>query len=262
MKMIKHIIAIAEKELKLDLRFKLNYLMNSFVLPFRLLFLFFFIYSGFFYFGASQIAGITKQNYIEFLVLGSIINVFFEDSFNKIRSRLYGEKFWQTIQGLLIAPINKLKYLIGFGSTAVLELLIIYLPIFIMLYIYKPIKIYYFLLIILTFIILYMGVMGMGLINSALALSKENLQFVVRFFILVWIPLSCFYYPIESLPKIIHPLVIINPIYHGNILIKSMWINGSYSLGGLIYIIIFAIISMSFGIIVFNKILKKGIEGY
>ena len=259
---ISRILTIAKKESVLKLRFKWGYIFDSIVNPLRLGLLFFFVYSGFFYSGAENIGGVTAKNYIVFVLLGMTMANLFTSGFKVISNSFLREKWWKTIQGLLTSPAKKIEILLGFGIGALADILPVFLFSIIIAYIILPISLINFLYFLAIIIITYLMVLGLGFINAVFTLSNENLASFFHFASWGVIFLSCFYYPITSLPKFIHPLVKLNPLYYANVVIKSLWMYNALSIKSIFYLSILSLISLGIGILVFNKVWKKlGIHG-
>lgn len=263
--MIKQAIAIAKKEIKLSLRFKYDYFFSTLITPIKFLIFFAIVYAGFFATGATGIGGIEKENYFLFLLFGSLIHSIMSSGFFLFQGNFLSEKYWKTIQALLIAPVKKINLIVGTGLSELFKNSIIISVLFIIAFILMRISFLNLLIVFVTLLLLMLGIIGFGLIPGTFALSNENFLFLFKYFLWAWGFLSCFYYPIEALPSIIKPLVLLNPVYHGLYIIRELWINGSVNNFFLHFLIVlnFAIIMPLISIIIFNKVIKKyGISGY
>jgi ABC-type polysaccharide/polyol phosphate export permease len=260
---ISRVLAIAKRQIILNLRFKWSYLLGTFIFPLKSLVGFFIVYSGFFYSGATNIGGITKETYVVFLLLGMIFMTIFNKGLGVISGAFTQEKFWQTIQGVLTSPAKKIEIVLGYGIGGLVNMLPLSVLSLAICYAIMPISIINFICIIILLALMYLTILGIGFIRAALQLSNENISAFLTPFFLGWMFISCFYYPITSLPKFTHPLVKLNPIYHANWVIKSLWMHGSFELKSFFYLALLSLISLSVGIYIFNKVWKKmGIQGY
>ena len=261
----KQIFAIAEKELKLSLRFKYGYILKELINPLKFLIFFGLLYSSFFTIGAKNLGGVTKENFISFLLIGALIYGFFSSAFNTVSYRFTLEKFWQTIQALLIAPLNMLRVLIGITISEMVRVSVVFLIFLLIINLLSPIKILYLLIGIVIIFLILIGTLGVAFIGGAFALSNENFIPLFTYFIWGWTFFSCFYYPITVIPSMIRPLAYINPVYHGVTLIRELWVSGSSDFFVLrfSFVLLFAVITPLIGVLIFNKIIKKvGITGY
>jgi len=257
------IFAIVKRQILLNLRFKWDYFMKTIIFPLKSLVAFFVVYSGFFYSGATNIGSITRETYIIFLLLGMILMAIFNTGWQMISVSFMREKFWQTIQGILSSPAKKIEIMLGYGIGELVNILPLLLLSLILCYVITPINIINLLYVIILLLMMYLTILGVGFIRAALTLSNENLSAFLTpaFWGLAFI--SCFYYPVTSLPKFIRPLAELNPIYHTNFVIKSLWIHNTFNIKSLFYLFLLSLISLTIGIYIFNKVWKKmGIQGY
>ncbi len=262
---VSQILAVAQKEIKLNFRFKYNYFLELLLRPIRLLALFFIVYSGFFYRGSAGIGDITKENYIIFLALGALMNFYFLMGFDMVSLKFRQEKFWRTIQAIFISPVNKLSLIFGIGLSELVRLVFISVILILPIYVLIPVSGAKFLLIILVIMLIYFGIIGISFIEGAFWLTNENYVFIFKYFFWGWGFISCFYYPIEALPEFIHPLVLANPVYHALLIIRNLWTEGyvqniGYHLG---IVLGFVVISLSLGSYIFSSVTeKREITGY
>jgi len=262
---ISQIFAIAKKETKLNLRFKYNFFANALITPMKFLIFFTVVYSGFYMSGAESIGEVTRQNYISFLLLGSLVYSFFSSGYNAFCTKFIQEKYWRTIDALLISPLNRIKLIIGVGFSELFRQVVIAPIFFIVGFLILPISFLNLLVILSIILMIFLGVIGFGLIYGVFALSNENLLFLFNYFFWIWAFLSCFYYPISALPRFLHSLVLFNPVYHGLYIIRELWINGSVNnfLFHFMIVLAFALIVPLVAVFLFNKIIKKiGVTGY
>ncbi len=257
------ILAIAKRQVILNLRFKWDYFMQTFIFPLKSLVAFLVIYLGFFYSGATNIGGITRENYIVFLLLGMMFMTIFSRGWNIIAESFMQEKYWQTIQGVLTSPAKKLEIILGYGIGGLVNIAPLLLLSLIFCYIIIPISIINFVYIVILLLLMYLAILGAGFIHASLKLTNENIAALLTPAFWAWVLISCFYYPITSLPKFIHPIVNLNPIYHANYVIKHLWIYNTFNIKSLFYLSLLSLMSLSAGIYIFNKVWKKiGIQGY
>ena len=259
----RRVLAIARKEMLLRLRFKCGYFFETISTPMRLAVLFLFIYGGFFSSGASNIGSVNEGNYIVFILLGMALSDILNTGFNLMARSFLWEKFWQTIHGFLISPATKIELICGIGIGGLVDSLPLLVVSMALSFFLMPISTANFLCVVVIILFAYMMILGFSFINAAFVLSNENFSAVFNFAALVMIFMSCFYYPIESLPRFLQPLAQINPVYHANIFIKSLWIFGVFEAKSLVYVFVMSVLSLFFGVYVFDRVLSRmGIQGY
>ena len=96
--------------------------------------------------------------------------------------------------------------------------------------------------------------LGMGLIFSALTTKYKDLKFLLQFGVQLLMYASPIIYPLSTLEGNLKLLVQLNPITHVIEGCKYAFLGqGSFTYYGLIYAIIFSIIVLIFGIVIFNK---------
>lgn len=290
---IYQIVAVTEKELRLRTRFPLDFFFNIFMVSIKSLIPVLFIIAGlfgtqtpnfysFFYFFNSEknllyyyllfkyidtnfYGSFNQINYVSWLLIGSIIFTFSQHGFDTFEARFGREKYWNTVQGMILSPINRFYILIGYIITSLIESVFFFLFFIIICFLSYPVAIFQIIQVFLIAFIMIIASGGIGLIVGSIFLANENftsvfsfLQFVVLFF-------SCFSIPIKFLPSIFQDIAKLNPYYYGTELARNLYY-GIYDINwlfSLVYIIIFAIIASYLGVYAFNKIWSKyGIQGY
>jgi len=254
--------AIIKNDVLLKLRFKWGFFIRS-IFKLKGILTFFLIYAGFFHAGGINVGGVTKENFTVFLLLGMILATFFNTGIISIGFSFGMKKWWRTIHGLLVSPATKLEIISGTGIASLVGIAPLTIFTMALAYILFPISLVKLAYMVLVVALMYLVALGIGFVKAAFVLSNENMT--AWFDIVTWaiVILSCFYYPITSLPKFIQPLAWANPIYSANYLTKEIWLHGNYHFGLLIYLGIMATVSLTIGIFIFNQIWKRwGIEGY
>jgi len=261
--MIRQSLAIAKKEVILDLRFKWNFFFSYMLMPVKWFLLFILIYFGFYTFGAGNLGWVSIDNYLTFLLFGTLFHFIVITSLRVYAQKFKQEKFWQTIQGILIAPLGNFSLVIGIALSGLLYLFFILLFTFIAAYIINQVSIGIFLFTLVVVLISYLSLQGIGLIYASFTLTNENFMFLFVYLELLITTLSCFYYPIDVIPRALRPIIYLNPVYHANLIVKKLWITGTYNIWSFIFLIIFAILSLILGMIIFKRMLRKlGVRGY
>ena len=263
---IKIIYAFTEKEIKKSWRYKYFFLTRIFIEPILSMVPFLLIYSGIFYSeNLIEFGGITQENYLSWLFIGSLFHIFAFQGFTAFENRFITEKYWMTIQGSLLAPISKYYLLFGIIIEVFIESSISFIILSIFSYIFSPTNFFNIFLIFIILFITLLGTAGIGLIDGAFAISNEDYRFFFKYCYFIMLFLSCYAIPYAIFPKFLEPFILINPLYHSIFLIREIWFN-SFSLNcitSLIILLIFTSLSLLLSVMIFNKIWKKfGIEGY
>lgn len=265
-KSIYKILAITEKNLKLDMRAKYN-LIIALIFPIIGLIMPIILMDKFFTFN-DNFGPWTKDNYLvyQFIALNILL---LQRIIISLPNSLMNEKYWQTLPALIIAPFNRVYLLFGNILSFLAVISIPFTVFFVICYLYYPISILTLLFVIGIYILIILVFSGLGLFIGIFIISKENLagffSFIVSFFFLF----SCISYPYELFPKLIQDIVNLNPLYHMFKILRLVWVEddifltiASHPLEFSI-LIISAIIFPFLGVTIFNKVYKKyGIVGY
>lgn len=267
---IRQILAITEKNLFLQLRYKAN-IVTRFLNPIIQLVLFIFIFRIIFKYNQDVKIGYWDGNtYILFLLLAFVVQ-FSTSIISRYREMFVAEKYWNTLSATLVAPVNRFIILLGVIFS---ELIIISIPLlflFIITFILYPIPLLYLFLVLLIYfsIILIFG--GIGLIIGVFAISNE--EWVPYSLILIRLILlfSCINYPVQIFPEFFQVFVKLNPLYYLFDLFKLTWYMGldfenaiSYiTINHIISLILLTILTPIVSLYLFERIYKKyGITGY
>ena len=260
------IFAIAEKNVKIQLRFKFN-LIYSIFSPFLPIFMSLIVLMRFFVSDVS-LGRWDDTNYLVFLLtafkielLRRIIQDFPEDF------RL--EKYWKTLPGLMIAPFNKMHLLFGVICSHLIIISIPFTVLFVVTSIISPISFPTIILILAIYLLIDLIFSGAGLFLGVFAISKENYWRIFAIGIQILFYASCVIYPYEVFPSEIQNIIWWNPFYHVFEILRITWIedNGLFTLitfpRQFIILLSTAIIVPLIGILVFNIVYKRfGIVGY
>lgn len=255
------VYGIFKGELLLNLRFKWRFLVEA-LFRLRASFLFFFMYYGFFRGGAQGIGSVTRENYVVFLLLGLILFSVFTQGFNSPGRSFMEKKWWGAIHGLFASPATTMDILLGIGLAAMVEVAPLIGLSLVFSWIVMPVALVKILWLLVVLSLMYIAVLGVGILRAAFVLTNENVD--AWFNILYWgaVALSCFYYPIDSLPPLLHPIVHINPVYHANVVGKAIWLGETYSMWSVLYVAVAAILSAFCAGYFFRRVCERtGIQG-
>jgi len=269
-KYIKQINALVERNIYLELRYKLSIVTSNFA-PFIRILMPLIVFNVIFIIREDYQFGYwTGQTYVLFLFIAFCIQFLRKivDNFIQLFNR---ERYWKTLQALMVAPINKYVLLFGFLISELLLLSIPFIIFFIIAYILFPINIFNLFLVILGFISLAIIFGCIGLITGILIITKEGVYNLFHLGLLIVFWMSCISYPLQIFPEFIQSLILLNPIYYCIDIIRILWLMGfNYDLAISfltplhIVIVLAGTIAMPiFSVYLFNTFYDKfGISGY
>ena len=172
-KYIRQIIALSEKNVALELRIKANFI-SRFLNPLIQLFLFFFIFGAIFNINPDFNFGYwNSTNYLSFLCLAFSVQ-FSRSIINQYKQLFITEKYWKTLSGLLIAPMNRNILLFGVLFS---EFIINGIPMALLIllaWIFTPISFIFIILVIMIYISIFLIFGGIGLLVGVFAISHES----------------------------------------------------------------------------------------
>ena len=260
------IFTIAEKNVKIQLRFKFN-LIYSVLNPFLPIVMSFFVLLRFF------IMDITfglwdDTNYLVFLYTAFNIELLrrviqnFPDDFRQ-------EKYWKTLSALMIAPFNKLHLLFGIFFSHLIIIAIPFVVFFVLTYLIAPISLISIIFIVFIFLLIDLIFSGIGLFLAVFAISEENYWRIFSIGLQLVFYASCVIYPFEVFPLEIQSIIRLNPFYYIFDILRITWLENNilFTITSnpfqFILLIGTAIIVPLIAIYVFNKVYDKfGIVGY
>jgi len=251
------ILALTEKNLKLSLRFKINFIIGL-ITPVITIAMPLIIMNRFF----PEINLIIYQfiAYKIYLIKGII---------NEFPIQLRTEKYWKTLPILMIGPFRRINLLFGIFLSRIVLISIPFSILFIIAFIQSPIHITTVIFIIVIYFLITIIFSGIGLIFGIFAVSKENYlrPFLFAFNILFW--LSCLTYPYDVFPPEIQNFIDLNPLYYIFDIVRLLWLENNVIITIIShpfhfsYLIVLVIIIPISGLYVFKLIYKKyGIVGY
>lgn len=264
------IFTIAEKNVKLYLRFKFQFI-YSFITPFLGILLSLVILSRFF--GANirfgEDAGAWDETSLPIFILIAYNIELLRRIINEVPKEFRQEKYWKTLPALMIAPFNRLHLFFGIMFSHLIIISIPFIIFFILGYLMVPISFLTIIFVLFLYLLIDIIFSGIGLFLGVFAISNENYW---RFFTigisLIWY-ISCVSYPFEMFPSGIQSIILLNPFYYLFDFLRITWIKDDFFLTIALYPIHFlifistAIIIPIISIYSFNKIYEKfGIIGY
>lgn len=256
-------LAIAEKDLAQEFRFRYQYIANILTLSLINFGLFATVYHGFTASTSSSSPLLGANNYVSFVVLGALASTIFTFGINAFSTRLLSEKYWETARGLLASPLKPVSLLLGVGLAELVRFIIISIVLFAVAFAFNPVGIYTLMGVIGILLLLFVSVLGLGLVRGVFTLTNENIDPLFTYLMIGTAYLSAFYYPVSYIPAFLQPLATINPVNYAVLSIRDLW-NGQLPGPFLIAVVIItALASVSAATYLFNKIWRAmDIAGY
>ncbi|MFX1274377.1 MAG: ABC transporter permease [Promethearchaeota archaeon] len=267
---IKQINAFAERNLYLAGRFRLRIITYYFgpliqtLMPIIIFGVIFTINEDY------QFGYWTGQTYLLFLFIAFCVQ-FLRKIIPNFVALFNNEKYWKTLQALMVAPVNRYVVLFGYLISELILLSIPFIIFFIIAFILFQINIISLFLVILSFISIAILFACFGLIMGILIITKEGVYNLINFGLTLLFWLSCISYPLQIFPELIQTLILLNPIYYYIDTIRIFWLMGiDYNLAisylSPIHIIVVVggtILLPIFSVYFFNIFYDKfGISGY
>lgn len=267
---LRQISAIVEKEIRIESRVKSSFLYR-YISPLIQLFVTLFVFGLIFSIQDGYKIGYWDQNnYILFLLIANIIATLFS-VIQKFQRFFNGEKYWKTLSAIMIAPVHRFSLLAGIMISELVMASIPLITLFIIAYILFPIPLIYLLVVLITYLLIYLTFSSIGLIIGVFLISHESYVSFSLLAVQIIFLLSCSLYPIQVFPEFLHFFIRINPLYYMFDLLKLEWYLGldfeltiSYITPlHIIFTILTTIVLVLGSIFLFERIYKKyGITGY
>jgi len=263
---INQVIAVAEKDIKLKIRFKFL-LIISYISPIITILMPLIIFQTLFDFKES-FGPWNADNYAVF-VLNTYNISLLTQIINSFPNQLRREKFWKTLPALIIAPFNRFDLLLGILLTNFILIALPFIIFFILIFIIYPISLWTILFILFIYLLIALIFSGIGLLLGVFAISKENLWMIFSFLLNLIFWASCLTYPFDLFPEVFQNIIILNPLYYIFTFLRMAWINNNVLFTIMNYFPHFLIILIASttlpitAVYLFNKIYSRyGIVGY
>jgi ABC-2 type transport system permease protein len=261
--LLSHAAAYAEKDLHIQLRFKVEFVANTFLPALINLGLFGTVFFGFFKSGAPSGSELSSNDFVAFVLLAALGTTVFKSAFSAFQNRFASEKYWQTAQSILASPLSTWSLLLGVSAAELVKFSIVSVVFLTLSYIFWPVSILQFVGATLLLGLLYLAVSGFSLLRGALFLANENYDPIINYFMIGTAYVSCFYYPLTFLPSFLQPLAEVNPLYYIVNSIRSVWLGYPLETGYLAIGVIAGILSPLAGTVAFRRVWRnQDITGY
>lgn len=266
---LKLLSALVIKEFKLKFRYKYKFILSiinpslGFIIPYL-------VFRKLFQALGDDSFGIwTPQNYVIFILTGIIV-VLIINIISIYGKSFLQEKYWKTLSGIFMSPLNISLFLI---AKLVTELLVLGIPlvvVFIVCFIITQASFISILAILGIFFCSCFFIASLGLAIGSFRISIEGNYTVLFTIIQFFLIFSCYKYPRDFFPWYLQFIININPFYYYWDLMRNIFVFGFdfvlFNPNFLIHLIIilsfttvFPILSIKFFNIVYRK---YGITGY
>jgi len=263
---VREALAIARKEILIDLRFSIAFLFQSIVSPIGRLVPILTVYAA--TVGrdvVSPIPGISKETYLPFLALGIIFNTIWRESTTVFIEKFKRDKWSRTIDLFFIAPVHISAVVVGIGLSVIVQNIPTLLAFLLVLLIVYPTTLLGFFIAFLSFLLVTIIGLSIGLILGGAALSSENTTPFLTYITATFTFLTPFFYPVEIIAKlpypfdlILTPLIKYNPLNSALNLARTAWLgSGPVSLFDLVYVLFTAFLLMFISINLFHFIWRR-----
>lgn len=260
------ILALTEKNVKLQLRFKFG-LITSYITTIISILMPLIIMGNLFE-NRAQIGPWTASNFALYQFIAYNI-ILLKDIINIFPNQFRNEMYWKTLTALIIGPFNRFNLLLGIFLSRIITISIPFTLFFILGIIIQPISILNAFIVLGIFFLIALIFSGVGMTLGIFAISNENIWKVLNFLLFFVFWFSCVTYPFEIFPNFIQVIINLNPLYYLFDILRISWIQNniigtiiSYPFHFLILIISAGILPCT-GVILFNRIYKRyGITGY
>lgn len=261
--------ALVIKDLKLKSRYKVKFLF-SIIVPFTTFLMPLLIFRTLFKtIGDDSFGMWTPENYILFILTGIFI-VILVNLLPTFGKNLLREKYWKTLPGLFLSPINIYNLLI---SKLLSELVIFIIPlifVFALCFIIAEASLFTILFVLIIYILAALFIGSIGLAIGSFRMSVEGGYKTFFFLVNFLLIFSCYKYPREFFPEELQFLIYWNPFYYYWDLIRDLLVYGhEYVIFDFNYvihfglIIIFSVTGPLLSVSFFNYMYKKyGLVGY
>jgi len=257
--------AYALKDLRGAFRFKIS-LFNTILAPILTAASFLVTYAAIFFGAKTEDLGfVQKSNYVIYILTGFLVYSIFRLAWG--RTSLLTEKVMQTLDGMLLAPRNRLYIMFGKAVQSFAEIFITVIFFAIAIIFLQPqIKLYNLVIGILALIFLFIIFLSLDFIVSAIGLAEEGIEgFITTYAPRAFLLIGCVYYPVDVIPAFARPFVYLNPLYHAVNLFRSAFMTADLRFGfyPLIFLALLAFVLPILAAFLFDFVLRRwGVRGY
>ncbi len=254
------IYAITEKNVRLQLRFKLRYLL-SLVFPILGIILPLIIMGQLFTF-SDNFGPWDRNNFVVYQFTTYQIMLIYQ-IMSRFQASISLEKGGNTLTAMFIAPFKRINLVFGIFFTHFVLIGIPFIFFFVLCYLFYPISIFTIFFIFIIYFMMALFFTGIGLIFAVFVIARETLIILLSLPLSIAMMFSCLALPFSFFPDTYQFLASLNPFYYLFNIVRLVWIENniiiSISSHTLTFIIVFviAILSPVIGLKLFNYVYDK-----
>ena len=254
------IFAIAEKNVKIHLRYKLNLILSminlllGIVLPL--------IIMGTLFTFTENFGPWNKENFVVYQFTTYQIMLMYQ-LVGRFQGQILLEKGANTLTMIILAPFRRINLLFGIFFSHLVLISVPFVTFFIICYIFYPVSIFTVFFVLFVFFLLALFFSGIGLVFGVFVIAKQRLVALLYYPVTLALIFSCISLPFQFFPENFQFIVKLNPFYYLFNIIRLIWIEDniiisiSSHLSYFIIVFIIAIISPIFGLKFFNYVYDK-----
>ncbi len=257
---LSQIFAITEKNVKIQLRHKLNWFL-SLIFPIIGILLPLIIMGQLFTF-TDNFGPWNRNNFVVYQFTTYQINLIYQ-ILTRFQANIALEKGGMTLTAIFIAPFKRINLLIGIFFTHIVLILIPFMVFLVLCYVFYPISIITILFVFIVFFMMASFFSGIGLVFGAFVIAKQKLLILLSLPLSVAVMFSCLSLPFDFFPDGYKFIASLNPFYYIYNIVRLVWIENniiiSISSHPLTFIIVIslAILSPLIGLKLFNYVYDK-----
>lgn len=225
------------------------------------LFSFLLVWGAVFSSGSVEIGGLNQDNYITFLITGTLLWQVIGICLGPLSHTFVREKYARSSTYFFLSPASRLAFLFAKAVTSLVEILLTTgIILILILFFYKFAFQGSLILASLIFLLTFLSFSGIGMTFAALGAWREGIANVSYIISDVLMLLSGVFYPLEIFPESIRVFCEALPTTQAINTIRAVGMNGAtitQLVPQLIYLVLFSIISISLAYFTFRLIEKK-----
>ncbi len=210
--------------------------------------------------GFQGLGMLTRENYLVFLLTGSITWTMIKSSVHDMSFHFVTEKHRKTLAYIMMSPLNRISYLYSTLSYPMFNSLVKNVPVVIVASFFGFSFSGSVLLAILVLLLIFISFSGLGIMLASLAAWREGLAHSATAIMSILYLFSGVHYPLAVFPQPFEDIFRLLPTTQAIDAIRAIGLEGAGLMdiwGTVLYLVVFATISIALGIYVFRRMEKK-----
>ncbi len=211
--------------------------------------------------GSVEIGGLNKDNYVIFLVTGSLLWPAIGICLGPLSSAFVREKYHRSSTYFFLSPASRFAFLFAKAVASMVEVLLTSIVILILILFFCEFTFKGSLLLAgLVFLLTFLSFSGVGMTLAVLGAWREGISEVSYILSEVLMLLSGVFYPLEVFPESVRVFCEVLPTTQAINTLRAIGMEGatlSQIMPQIIYLAVFSIISISIAYFAFRHIEKK-----